>query len=119
MSPGPARTLAMERVVARARKVADEQAFDPAVVLRWLREGSDEERVTALAMMEARPELRDVDSVLMAIKRSRTPFEQFHALLLADIMLDDLDAGDKQRLVEVIKSVRGRRFRRDTDRWLL
>jgi hypothetical protein len=55
----------------------------------------------------------------MAIKRARTPFEQYHALLLADMMLDDLDAGDKQRLVEVVNSVRGRRFRRDTDRWLL
>ncbi len=119
MPPGPARTMAMERVVARARKLADEQVFDPAVVLRWLREGNDEERVTALAMMQAKPELRDMDSVLITIKRSRTPFEQYHALLLADMMLDDLDAGDKQRLVEVVKSVRGRRFRRDTDRWLL
>jgi hypothetical protein len=35
------------------------------------------------------------------------------------MMLDDLDAGDKQLLVEVVKSVRGWRFRRDTDRWLL
>jgi hypothetical protein len=119
MPPGPARTMAMERVVARARKLADERTFDPAEVLRWLREGNDEERVTALAMMQAKPELRDFDSVLMAIKRARTPFEQYHALLLADMMLDDLDAGDKQRLVEVVNSVRGRGFRRDTDRWLL
>lgn len=42
MPSGPARTMAMERVVADARKLADEQAFDPAVVLRWLREGNDE-----------------------------------------------------------------------------
>ena len=75
--------------------------------------------MTALAMMQAKPELRDFDLVLTAIKRSRTPFEQYHALLLADKMLDDLDADDKQRLVGVIKSVRGRRFRRDTDRWFL
>jgi hypothetical protein len=119
MPPGPARTMAMERVVARARKLADEQTFDPGIVLRWLQEGNDEERVTALAMMQAKPELRDVDSVLIAIKHSRTPFEQYHALLLADIMLDDLDADDKQHLVEVIKSVRDRRFKRDTDRWLV
>lgn len=68
--------------------------------------------------MQAKPELWDFDSVLTAIKRARTPFEQYHALRLADIMLDDLDAADKQRLVEVVKGVRGRRFRRDTDRWL-
>jgi hypothetical protein len=119
MPPGPGRTMAMERVVARARKLADEQTFDPAEVLRWLREGNDEERVTALAMMQAKPELRNFDSALTAIKGSRTPFEQYHALLLADMMLDDLDAGDKQRLVQLVQSVRSRRFRRDTDRWLL
>jgi hypothetical protein len=78
-----------------------------------------QERVTPLAMMQAKPELRDVDSVLIAIKRSQTPFEQYQALLLAEMMLDDLDADDKQRLVEVVKSVQGRRLRRDIDRWLL
>lgn len=70
-------------------------------------------------MMQAKPELRDFDSVLTAIKRARTPFEQYHALLLADIMLGDLDAGEKQRLAGVVKGVRSRRFRHDTDRWLL
>lgn len=119
MPAGPERTMAMELVVARARKLADEQAFDPAEVLQWLREGNDEERVTALAMMQAKPELRNFDSVLTAIKSARAPFEQYHALLLADMMLDDLDADERQLLVEVVKSVRGRRFRRDTDRWLL
>jgi len=65
--------MAMELVVARARKLADEQTFDPAEVRRWLREGNDEQRVAALAMMQAKPELRDFDSMLTAIKRSRTP----------------------------------------------
>jgi hypothetical protein len=119
MPPGPARTVAMERVVTRARTLADERPFDRAEVLRWLRAGTDEQRVTALAMMQAKPELRDFDSVLTAIKRARTPFEQYHALRLADIMLDDLDAGDKQGLIEVVTRVRGWRFRHDTDRWLL
>jgi hypothetical protein len=103
MPPGPARTMAMERIVAHARKLAEEQPFERAEILRWLREGADDQRVTALAMMQAKPELRDVDSVLTAIKRARTPFEQYHALLLADMMLDHLDAADKQRLVEVVK----------------
>ena len=70
-------------------------------------------------MMEAEPELRDVDAALSAIKRSRTPFEQYHALLLADRMLDDLSADDKQRLVEIVSGVQGWRFRHDTDRRLL
>lgn len=119
MPPGRARTMAMRRVVAQARQLADEHAFEPAEVVRWLREGSNEERVTALAMMQARPELRDFGSVLTGIKRARTPFEQYQALVLADMMADGLDAGDKRRLAEAVRSVRDRRFRRDTDRWLL
>jgi hypothetical protein len=119
MPPGRERTMAMELVVARARKLADEQDFDRDEVLRWLREGSDEQRVTALAMMQAKPELRDFDLVLAAIRQSRTAFEQYHALVLADIMLDDLSADDRQRLVTVVNGARNWRFKRDSDRWLL
>jgi hypothetical protein len=36
-------------------------------------------------MMQAKPELRNFDSVLTAIKRARTPFEQYHALLLGRV----------------------------------
>jgi hypothetical protein len=111
--------MAMERVVAQARQLAAEQPFDPAEVIRWLQDGSDEERITALGMMQANPELRDFDSVLAAITDSRSAFEQYHALLLADKMLPALGVGDKQRLARAIKSVRGLRFRRDTDRWRL
>lgn len=119
MAPGAARTMAMEQVVARARQLAVEQRFDPAQVRRWLREGNDEQRLTALAMMQAEPRLRDVDAALSAIERAHTPFEQYHALLLADRMVDDLDAHNRQRLVEIVTGVRGRRFKHDTDRWLL
>jgi hypothetical protein len=108
--------VAMERVMTEARKLAGEQDFDPAVVRRWLREGDDEERVTALAMMQARPEWRDAESMLIAIGRSRTPFEQYHALRLADEMVADLSPADKQRLAGEIKRVRRGRLRLDADR---
>jgi hypothetical protein len=68
-------------------------------------------------MMQARPELRDFDSVLAAITLSRSAFEQYHALLLAEMMLAGLSAEDKQRVAEAVKGVRGLRFSRDTDRW--
>jgi pimeloyl-ACP methyl ester carboxylesterase len=102
-----------------ARKLASEQSFDQDEVVRWLRDGDDEERVTALVMMQAQPELRDFEALLAAIKRPATPFEQFHALLLADMMVDDLPVGDKQRLAEAVRSVRTIRFRADGDRWRL
>jgi len=117
MPAGRARTMALERIVARARRLAAEQSFEPDEVIRWLRDGSDEERITALAMMQAKPTLRDFDAVVAAIKDSRSAFEQYHAMLLAEQMLGNLDAAQRQRLVEVIKGARGLRFRRDADRW--
>jgi len=117
MPSGQERTVAMQRVVARARQLATEQQFERAEVARWLQEGTDEERITALAMMLSNQELRDADSVLAAIRDSRSAFEQYHALLVAEQMLRDLGPRDRVRLAGTIKAVRNLRFRRDSSRW--
>ncbi|MGH3314290.1 MAG: hypothetical protein ACRDP3_27510 [Streptomyces sp.] len=119
MRAGPERTRAMTEVVARARRISAEQSFEPAEVVRWLREGSDEERITALAMMQARQELRNFDAALAAIEDSRSAFEQYHAMVLTEGMIGDLDPAQLRRLAEVIRSQRGWRFRSDSDRWQL
>lgn len=120
MRAGPERTRALEEIVARARDLAAERQFEPAEVLRWLREGSDEQRITALAMMQAKPGLRNFEAALEAIKHSRSPFEHYHAMLLASKMIDDLAPPQRRRLAEAIKAQRsGLRFRRDADRWSL
>ncbi|KPI33695.1 hypothetical protein OV450_6403 [Actinobacteria bacterium OV450] len=116
MRPGAARTRALEEVIARARSLAQGQSFESAEVLRWLREGTDAERITALAMMQAKPELRDFEATLAAITRPRTPFEQYHAMRLAVQMVDELDGAQARRLAEAVERQRGIRFRRDSDR---
>lgn len=119
MPSGAARTDALEEVVARARRLGAEQAFDPAEVARWLREGTDEERITALAMMQARPELRDADATLTAIEHSRSAFEQYHAMLLALQLIESLDPARRRQLAGIIRRVRGLRFRQGGERWQL
>lgn len=119
MHPGPERTRALEEVVARARRLAAEQSFEPAEVLRYLREGSEEDRIVALVMMQGNRELRNFDAALEAIKHSRSAFEQYHAMRLTASMIDDLAPTQRQRLAEAIKAQRGWRFHRDTDRWEL
>ncbi|MFE1898184.1 hypothetical protein [Streptomyces yangpuensis] len=119
MPAGASRTRAMEEVLARARGVAREQSFEPAEVLRWLREGTDEERVTALAMMQADPALRSFEATLAAMANARTPFEQYHAMRLALDMVDGLDAEQSGRLARAVQEQRGIRFRADADRRLL
>jgi hypothetical protein len=119
MRGGPERTRALEGVVGQARRLAREGSFDPVEVGRWLREGTEDERITAIGMMQASPGLRDFDGVLDAIRHPRSPFEQYHALRLALDMIGDLDRAQRQQLTEVVSSARDRRFRRDNDRWLL
>jgi hypothetical protein len=119
MPAGRERTHRMEEVVDRARRLAEEQPLDAGEVAQWLREGSNEERVTALAMMQATPRLRDFDLMLAAIEHPRSAFEQYHAMRLATQMLDELDQHQRRRLTGVVRAVRGLRFRRDAGRWRL
>ncbi|MGW7458384.1 hypothetical protein [Streptomyces sp. NPDC054797] len=116
MRPGAARTRVLEEVIARARRLAEAQSFESVEVLRWLREGTDEERITALAMMQAKPELRNFEATVAAITHPRTPFEQYHAMRLAVPSVDALDGGQARRLAEAVARQRGIRFRRDSDR---
>ncbi|MFI1031311.1 hypothetical protein [Streptomyces sp. NPDC020951] len=116
MDPGASRTRALEGVVARARRLAHEHSFEPAEVSRWLRHGTDEERITALAMMQASPELCDFEAVLAVIAHPRSPFEQYHAMRLASHLVEALDAEQARRLAEAVRAQRGIRFRKDSDR---
>jgi hypothetical protein len=120
MSYGPERTAAMMKVVAQARRLAKEKTFDPAEVAGWLQEGREEQRVTALAMMQATSELRDLDAVLGAISDPRSGFEQHEALEVVRKMLDDLDAAELLRVATVIGAQRGHEhILPDTDLWRL
>lgn len=70
-------------------------------------------------MMQANRKLRNFEATLAAIEHSHSAFERYHAMLLTTLMIDDLDAMQLRRLADIIKSQRGVRFRRDTDRWQL
>lgn len=105
--------------MARARRLGAEQASDAAEVARRLREGTDEERITALAMMQARPELRDVDAAFAAVEHPRSAFEQYHAMLLALELIGDLDPVGRRQLAGIIRRVRGLRFSQGGERWQL
>lgn len=119
MRAGARRTEAMEEVLARARRLAAERVFEPADLQRWLRQGTEEERITALAMMQARPDLRDFDAALAAVEHPRSAFEQYQAMRLVADMIDGLDAAQRGRLVAVVRAVRRPRLYRDSGRWRL
>jgi len=104
MPAGPERVRSLEGVMARARDLASTRSFEPDAVRRWLAEGRDEERVTALGLMQADPGLRDFDAALSAIAEPRSAFEQYHAMRLARQMVGDLLPEQRQRLTATLRT---------------
>jgi hypothetical protein len=83
MQAGAERTAAMEAEVARAREDARSGSFTSEELAQLFRSGSEGERVYALGVMQELPELATAEIVLDAIRSPRSPFEQFHSLVLA------------------------------------
>ena len=108
------RTAEMDKVVARAGRLTGTDDLDPEAVAEWFRNGRPEARVIALGLMEGNPVLRDFDIALAAIEHGTTPFEIYHGLVLAQMMVETLSRGRREQLRRVVtKILRGRLARRD------
>jgi hypothetical protein len=117
MRAGDERTRALEHVMTEARGLARSDALEAADVLTWFEEGRPEARITALGLMEGNPRLRDFEAALDAVDDSRSAFEQYHGLLLAEMMLPDLTATERAQLLVVTeRALRSYRVRRDDER---
>jgi hypothetical protein len=117
MRAGQERTRALEHVMAEARHLAESDALEAADVVTWFEEGTPEARITALGLMQGNPRLRDFESAIDAIDDSRSAFEQYHGLVLAEMMASDLTPTQRAQLILVTERVlRNRRVRSDSDR---
>ena len=107
----------MELVVGQVKDFPDADALDPEAVSEWFHRGKPEARVIALGLMEGNVRLRDFDVALEAIERSRSAFEQYHGLKLADAMVPELTPGKRAQLKRAVERTLGsRRLRDDDDR---
>jgi hypothetical protein len=117
MRAGRERTWALERVVDQASRLADADALDPEDVSEWFHHGAPGARVIALGLMEGCEPLRDFDVALDAIERSRSAFEQYHGLLVAELMVPKLTSGKRAQLKQAVeRALATRRVSRDSDR---
>lgn len=101
------RTAALESVMARAEGLGAAHSFDRSRVNSWLLSTVEANRAMALAMMKSSPDSRDVDAVLSVISKPKSAFEQYHALLLLEMMFDGLPATAQSKAIDVISSARG------------
>jgi hypothetical protein len=103
LAPGPERTGKLEDIVAEARAAARRRRYEPAEV----RHGTPGNRIFALGLMQEDPRLRDFDVAMDAIKHSRSAFEQYHGLHLAELMLPTLTPEHKKELQTLLTDRKG------------
>jgi len=107
IAPGRDRLLKFVELWQDARSRAKEWRIGPEELRRMFDEGSDSERIVALALMMERPELRDLELVLQAIGDSHSGFEQYRALMVAQQLIPSLTNPQARRLREAIEEQEG------------
>jgi hypothetical protein len=102
---GKQRTAAMSNLVDQVRRIADLARWVPFDVDALMSRNPDE-RIIALAIWQARPEIGRFELLLDAISASRSAFEQYQALVVSKQILPLLDEAQQQALVESLHSAR-------------
>jgi hypothetical protein len=119
MPVGPERTAQLERIIQQGRSQARD--FTPEQVRELFKTGEDGLRVYALGVMQGGDHLADPESIVDAIERSRSAFEQYHALVAAKQLPPDLGEAERHQLVTAVRRQRGEggRIKPGSKRWAL
>lgn len=101
--PGPKRTGMQQLLMSHTRALA--QASTSADTVRALfGEGSDGDRLTAIAIMQARPELADPKTLTSAVVDARSAHEQYQALVAIEKVVDAAsESPESEALVNVVR----------------
>src|SRR6266516_1954778 len=105
MSAGTERTARMDAIIAEARTDAHARDLDEEEVLRLLWTGSEGARVWALGVLQERPELATPRAVLEAVRNPDQMFDQYQALVLADLFvrLPTTRTWTRERVVDAVR----------------
>jgi formylglycine-generating enzyme required for sulfatase activity len=117
MDPGPDRTEQMTLLVGRAQILgADRDAG--LLAEKLFTRGTAGFRIVGLALARKEPQRGHLDMALEAISRRRSPFEQFHALMLLDKLVGLIDATAKENVRAALAAEMGRTITEsDQSRW--
>ncbi|MGW2034701.1 hypothetical protein [Streptomyces sp. NPDC001811] len=99
---GGGRTARMQALVDAARETAASTGLTAGQVAAFFAQGSDGQRIYALALMQGDSALVTWDCVLEAIENSRSAFEQYQALVVAESAMSHLGAQDVPRLLRAL-----------------
>jgi formylglycine-generating enzyme required for sulfatase activity len=117
MEPGGTRTSLMTLLVGRIQTLGGHR--DAGVMAEKLfNRGTDGCRIVGLALAAKEPQRSHIELALSAIAESRSAFEQYHALVLARLLLTSLHPSAATQLHAAIASQIGKTIREDDkSRW--
>src|ERR1700735_1986265 len=82
------------------------------------RRSTDGRRVVCLALARAEPQRRHIDMALDGISRSRSAFEQYHALLLIQGLISSIDPTSAQQVHSAVaEQINNTITSKDSSRW--
>lgn len=120
MPSGSQRTSEMNRLVGSLQEVAARSPVDPFYPQTLFEEGADGARLVALAVAMKVDNADHMELAIRGIADSRSPFEQFHALLLASAFFSRAGVEQRQRLHAALMEQRGVPIHEtDPSRWNL
>jgi hypothetical protein len=109
MPSGPARTAELEKVMAKARVIAKDTEVSAKEAKELFDPGSEGNRIAAIALAQEKRNPEFFPFVIRAIAHPATPFEHYHALEAAYLMLPKLNEAQTQQLGIVVKDQQGGR----------
>lgn len=104
MPSGSHRTTQLQALVDAARASARESGLGPEQVREFFGRGGEGERVYALALMQGAPDPAHLDAVLDSLVRARSAFEQYQALVAAELMTPSLPQSERNRLAMALRT---------------
>jgi hypothetical protein len=104
LAPSPQRTAQLEEVVRQARSLAKSQKFTAQDVGSMFLTGEDGSRVIALGIMQGDIRSADLDCVVDAVRNPRSTFEQWQALVVANLLVPTLTGAEREQLRQALQS---------------
>lgn len=104
MSAGDERTRRMTAVVQTLRLEISARRFEENLPLeRFFSSGRPGDRIAAIALAQASPQIMYVPIALESIHRALSAFEQYHGMVLADKLAAALDRSQKMSVTKALQ----------------
>ena len=104
---GPSRTRLMSSLVYEIGNVASDLEIESSYAKRLFEEKRPGCRLVALAIIEKKPSLQHIDIAIEAIENALSPFEQYHGLFIARMLLGRATGEQRERLRHALLAQRG------------